>query len=206
MYSQYTCSVDHTVNRTVVHKCWLYMCCQVSKGSPSWKAYVDYVSDLAIDGFAAAIVASVHFLIAQLDCEQIVKNDTGPLLEIQLELVAPDIIWKPELSEGPNRVGVRDMVQHWLMSFLEVGGLMKRLDTGEGSYAKELEENYDVYDAMGEVCTAQSSCSGCNMHSIGQFAPQTCMTSSIFVCNMVQVCFSFVVVWVIRMTSISCHH
>ncbi len=28
---------------------------------------------------------------------------------------------------------------------------MKRLDTGEGSYAKELEEDYDVYDGMGQV-------------------------------------------------------
>ena len=43
------------------------------------------------------------------------------------------------------------MIQRWLMSFLEVGGLMKRLDVGEGAYAKELEEDYGVYDAMGQV-------------------------------------------------------
>lgn len=34
---------------------------------------------------------------------------------------------------------------------LQVGGLIKRLDTGEGSYAKELEEDYDVADQLDQV-------------------------------------------------------
>jgi hypothetical protein len=45
------------------------------------------------------------------------------------------------------------MVKKWLMSFMEIGGLMKRLDIGEGAYTKELEEDYDVWDAMNQVCT-----------------------------------------------------
>lgn len=47
--------------------------------------------------------------------------------------------------------GVRDMVKRWLQHFCEIGNLMKRLDVGEGNYAKELEEDYDVYDAMNSV-------------------------------------------------------
>lgn len=31
--------------------------------------------------------------------------------------------------------------------------IIKRLDTGEGSYAKELEEDYDVADQLDQVCT-----------------------------------------------------
>lgn len=50
-----------------------------------------------------------------------------------------------------HRQGVRDLVKRWLMSFCEVGGLMKRLDVGEGNYSKELEEDFDVYDAMNQV-------------------------------------------------------
>ena len=46
---------------------------------------------------------------------------------------------------------MRDLVTRWLGGFLEVGSLMKRLDTGEGSYAVELEEDYCVYDALGQV-------------------------------------------------------
>lgn len=34
---------------------------------------------------------------------------------------------------------------------MQVGGLIKRLDTGEGSYAKELEEDYDVADQLDQV-------------------------------------------------------
>lgn len=33
-----------------------------------------------------------------------------------------------------------------------MGGLIKRLDTGEGSYAKELEEDYDVAEQLDQVC------------------------------------------------------
>ena len=80
------------------------------------------------------------------------KSDSAPLLEVQLELLAPDIVWKPELGEGGTSKGVRDMIRKWLMSFLEVGQLMKRLDVGEGNYSKELEEDYDVYDSMNQVC------------------------------------------------------
>jgi dynein heavy chain len=32
-----------------------------------------------------------------------------------------------------------------------VGGLMKRLDIGEGSYSQELEEDYEVLAAMDQV-------------------------------------------------------
>ena len=74
------------------------------------------------------------------------------MLEIQLELVAPEIVWKPELGEGSVKPGVRDLVKKWLQSFLEIGQLMKRLDVGEGNYAKELEEDYEVYDALNQVC------------------------------------------------------
>lgn len=72
-------------------------------------------------------------------------------MELQLELVAPDIVWKPDLGEGGTRPGVRDLVKKWLQSFLEIGTLMKRLDIGEGTYAKELEEDFEVYDALNQV-------------------------------------------------------
>jgi hypothetical protein len=60
-------------------------------------------------------------------------------------LVSLDVGWSLPVQ------GVRDMVKKWLMSFMEIGGLMKRLDIGEGAYTKELEEDYDVWDAMNQV-------------------------------------------------------
>ncbi len=93
---------------------------QASKASPSWRTYVDWFSEIVIDGFAAAIIASVRYLLAQIDPAQLARPDAVPLLEVQLELAAPDVVWKPELGEGPESSGMRDMVKRWLMSFLEV--------------------------------------------------------------------------------------
>lgn len=41
----------------------------------------------------------------QIDPRIMSKNEIppAPLLEIQLELVAPDIVWKPELGEGSEK-------------------------------------------------------------------------------------------------------
>eukprot|EP00983_Pelagomonas_calceolata_P123833 1161047-Pelagomonas_calceolata.AAC.18 len=126
------------------------------------------------------IPAVVSIPAPQIDPAIMSKQEIppAPLLEIQLELIAPDIVWKPDLGEVPegmvgnachgeavalvgfladelclafNPQGVRDLVKLWLMSFMEIGGLMKRLDVGEGNYTKELEEDYDVYDAMNQV-------------------------------------------------------
>lgn len=55
------------------------------------------------------------------------QAEAAPLLEVQLELAAPDVVWKPELggdvgvgSNGSGGAGVRDMVQSWLLAFMEV--------------------------------------------------------------------------------------
>ncbi|DBB00313.1 TPA: Dynein beta chain, flagellar outer arm [Trebouxia sp. C0004] len=123
---------------------------KVSKGAPAWKAYVDYIGDVVIDGLVECIIASVHRLTSQVDPENMAKHEIAPLLEIQLELIVPDIVWVPELGSG-GAPGVRDMFSKWFKSFLEIATLIKRLDTGEGNYAKELEEDYIVYDAISEV-------------------------------------------------------
>ena len=41
----------------------------------------------------------------QIDPHIMSKHEVppAPLLEIQLELVAPDIVWKPELGEGTEK-------------------------------------------------------------------------------------------------------
>lgn len=124
---------------------------KVSKGVVAWKKYVDYFSDVIIDGFSNAIIHTIRYLLNQLDPEVLARTEAAPLLEIQLELVANEIVWKPELTEGRVSKSVRDVISKWLRSFSEIGNLMKRLDIGEGSYMKELEEDYEVQDAMHQV-------------------------------------------------------
>jgi len=40
---------------------------QASKASAAWRAYVDYVSDIVIQGFSNAITTSTRYLLQQLD-------------------------------------------------------------------------------------------------------------------------------------------
>jgi hypothetical protein len=44
---------------------------------------VDWFSEIVIDGFAAAIVASVRYLLAQIDPAQLNRPDAVPLLEVR---------------------------------------------------------------------------------------------------------------------------
>ena len=74
------------------------------------------------------------------------------MLEINLDLVGPGVRFVPCLGRvphsgrDPNKHGVRDVVQTWLDAFLAVGQLFPRLDSGEGQYVKELQD--DPYVSM----------------------------------------------------------
>ena len=68
----------------------------------------------------------------QVDPESISKLDKVPLLEIEMGLVTPDIVWIPELGSSNTSSSVRDMFNKWIRSYLEVARLVKRLDIGEG--------------------------------------------------------------------------
>ena len=81
------------------------------------------------------------------------KNEISPLLEIELELVAPTIEWQPDLGEASSGDGVRDAFNSWIKGFLSVGTLMKRLDINDGNYAVELEEDFNVSDSISQIVT-----------------------------------------------------
>jgi hypothetical protein len=67
-----------------------------------------------------------------------------------------------------RRVQGLQLPDHLSMSVrVQVGGLIKRLDTGEGSYAKELEEDYDVADQLDQVWRA----AGCSVGAGVLLAP-----------------------------------
>jgi len=38
----------------------------VSKGVPSWRAYVDYFSNIVIEGFSKAITCTIRHLLSQV--------------------------------------------------------------------------------------------------------------------------------------------
>lgn len=57
------------------------------------------------------------------------RNESGPLLEVELELATPEMVWRPDLS-GSEKGSLQALVQHWLRSFLEVGGCLHFIALG----------------------------------------------------------------------------
>jgi len=117
---------------------------KVSKGATAWKAYVDYVNQIVIDGICQAVLVSEKFLKNQLDPAYLLANDINPLLEIKLELVTPDICFVPDLEFNAKGDGVRDLVSGWINSIVNIGTLIKRLDTGDGDYLNDIQDDLDV--------------------------------------------------------------
>ena len=71
----------------------------------------------------------------QVDPEIISRLDKVSLLEIEMGLITPDIVWIPELGSSNTSSSVRDMFNKWIRSYLEIARLVKRLDIGEGTPA-----------------------------------------------------------------------
>ena len=64
-------------------------------------------------------------------------------------------VWSTYAGEGnEDGPGVAAFFSKWLRGLMSIGTLMKRLDTGEGDYAIELEEDIDVCDAMSQLQAA----------------------------------------------------
>jgi len=137
-------------------------------GSPSWSAYVESVSKVvavrpqaapsplrpltvprAQNGLVAAVMSSLKTLAAQVDPDTLTRHETPPLLEIALELAAPDIVWQPEIGASTlGTAGVRDVFDSWVDGFLRIGSLVARVDGAGGDYAAVLTSSSAICDAV----------------------------------------------------------
>ena len=125
---------------------------KTSKGAPAWKAYVEYINNILVDGFSRSILATLSYLKLQIDPVALAEQEQNPLLEIRLELLQGDPQFSPDIGLGAGEeMGVRDMVNDWISQFLKYNTVMSRLDIGEGSYLLEVEENYEIGGAITEV-------------------------------------------------------
>uniref|UniRef100_A0A8C5TKR5 Dynein axonemal heavy chain 17 n=1 Tax=Malurus cyaneus samueli TaxID=2593467 RepID=A0A8C5TKR5_9PASS len=100
--------------------------------SDTWKAYLDYVDEIVLDGFFSAIECSLRYLL----------ENTGltPLFEVQLDLVIPDLVFRPPLDPGTND-GFCDMVESLLNGIYHMSSLVPRLAPHSGfcHYQADLE-------------------------------------------------------------------
>eukprot|EP00762_Andalucia_godoyi_P000343 ANDGO_03199.mRNA.1 Dynein beta chain len=144
----------------------------IGKGSVSWKNYVDYANGIVVDGIRTTILSTLKYLRDQIDPESIVKNDLGPLLEVQLELVVqtPDdsgkdksATFSPALFEADGATSIQNMCKTWMKTFCHIGVFLKRLDTGEDDYIPEINSSTEVQSLVkhveGLVSTNAGKCS-----------------------------------------------
>ncbi|XP_067164604.1 dynein axonemal heavy chain 9 [Apteryx mantelli] len=129
--------------------------------SDIWKAYVDYLDEIVLDGFFTAIECSLKYLLENTDP----KAGLAPLFEVQLDLVIPDLIFRPSLDSSTND-GFYDMVESLLNDIYRISSLMPRLAEHSGfpHYQADMEDMADLadmrHDLMERVQTVIVAC--CN--------------------------------------------
>uniref|UniRef100_A0A8D2N608 Dynein axonemal heavy chain 17 n=1 Tax=Zonotrichia albicollis TaxID=44394 RepID=A0A8D2N608_ZONAL len=95
--------------------------------SDAWKGYLDYVDEIVLDGFFTAIECSLKYLLENTDP----KAGLAPLFEVQLDLVIPDLVFRPPLDPG-TRDGFCDMVESLLQGIFHISLLVPRLAAHSG--------------------------------------------------------------------------
>ena len=131
-------------------------------GTPAWSSYVAHVSNIIKNGLVQAVTASVKQLSASIDPDALAKSEGPPLLEIGLELAAPEVVWQPELGSSPAKGGVRDMFDAWIAGFLHIGTLVPQVDGSNRTYFEALEQDAVIASVVRRlrkiVLTNEQSC------------------------------------------------
>ncbi|KAI8492613.1 Dynein heavy chain 9, axonemal, partial [Branchiostoma belcheri] len=113
-----------------------------------WRAYVDYVDDMVVDGFFNAIHCSLNFLLDIMGS----KGQVSPLFESRLELRAPDMVFEPSL-EFRAEDGFYDLMEMIINDIYKLASLVPRLAAHSGieHYQPDLEEMDDLSDMRQEL-------------------------------------------------------
>jgi dynein heavy chain, axonemal len=91
-------------------------------------------------------------LILQLDVAFITANDVNPLLEIRLELRPPEIVFNPDLYfNPPPHEGLGDVITGWLSGFVSMATIIKRLDTGDGDYLVDVQDDIELKRLVSQI-------------------------------------------------------
>nr|KAG5690881.1 hypothetical protein BaRGS_028913 [Batillaria attramentaria] len=92
-----------------------------------WKAYVDYVDEMIVDGFFNTIHCSLQFFLDNTDP----KHVTLPLFEARLELQVPEMVFIPSVDFGVAD-GFYDLVDGLVGDVYKQASLIGRLATHSG--------------------------------------------------------------------------
>uniref|UniRef100_A0A8C5D1B4 Dynein heavy chain 9, axonemal n=1 Tax=Gadus morhua TaxID=8049 RepID=A0A8C5D1B4_GADMO len=106
--------------------------------SEEWKAYVEYMDDMVMDGFFSCIECSLKFFLDNTDERAV----AGPLFEALLELRVPDMVFSPSLELGSGS-GFYELVEGLVNDVYKTSALIARL--AQLCYA-DMEDMADLTD------------------------------------------------------------
>jgi len=118
---------------------------KVSKTASSWRAYVDFVNNIVIEGFVSSIAVSLQYLCEILDPLIIAKQEMLPLFDVRIQLQEPEIEFEPPFKHPkPSEQSLRRTISDWLKDFFTTITCMPRLDTLAGDYLNEIREHFQM--------------------------------------------------------------
>ncbi|CAE7326731.1 ODA4, partial [Symbiodinium necroappetens] len=119
---------------------------KISKSAQTWKAYVDFVNNVVIEGFVSAIAVSLQYLCEILDPLIITRHEMLPLFDVKIELQGEEIVFDPPFEDEdlPGRTTLRSTIDGWLKDFFAMATVMVRLDSNMGDYLNEIKEHFQM--------------------------------------------------------------
>lgn len=121
---------------------------KASDNTDIWKAYVDYVDEMVVDGYFNTVYCSLKFLLDNTEG----KNNPDALFEAHLELRVPEMVFQPSLEYGVAD-GFYDLVDGLVGDIYKQASLITRLakHSGQDHYQPDLEEMEELSDMRQEL-------------------------------------------------------
>ncbi|KAK2835022.1 hypothetical protein Q5P01_015506 [Channa striata] len=108
-----------------------------------WKAYVEYIDDMVMDGFFSSIECSLKFFLDNTDQRTVV----APLFEAQLQLKVPDMVFTPSMEFGTGE-NFFELVECLINDVFRISSLVPRLTQHSTfpNYQADMEDMADLAD------------------------------------------------------------
>ncbi|XP_044194722.1 dynein heavy chain 9, axonemal isoform X6 [Thunnus albacares] len=135
---------------------------ELFKAKPSseeWKAYVEYIDDMIIDGLFNSIECSLKFFLDNTDQRAV----AAPLFEAQLDLKVPDMVFTPSLDFGTGD-SFFELVESLINDVFRISSLVPRLAQHSPfpHYQTDMEDMADLADMrhllMDRVQSVMATC------------------------------------------------
>ncbi|XP_029978186.1 dynein axonemal heavy chain 9 [Sphaeramia orbicularis] len=116
---------------------------RAESSSEEWKAYVEYIDDMIIDGFFNSVECSLRFFLDNTDQKTVV----APLFKVELDLTIPDVVFTPSLDFEASD-GFFQLVESLTDDVFKISSLVPRLAQHSPfpDYQADMEEMADLAD------------------------------------------------------------